>query len=71
MAASTLPLLIYALLLVTALLLPFFIHKPQSSPLPDPNWLAILLVGGAIVLTLLRGELLVRSEEHTSELQSR
>ena len=59
MAASTLPLLIYALLLVTALLLPFFIHKPQSSPLPDPNWLAILLVGGAIVLTLLRGELLV------------
>lgn len=57
MAASALPLLVYAVLLALAVNLPFLAKGLPSADRNDPRWLAILVTGIAIVLTFLRGGL--------------
>ena len=57
MTTSALTLLIYALLIAATVPLPFFLNKQQSAAQSDPGWLAILMTGIAIILTILRGGL--------------
>jgi hypothetical protein len=54
-----LPLLIYVLVIAVAVIMPFWSHAPTRSVQTDPPWVAILLLGGAAVMTVLRGGLLL------------
>ncbi len=59
MAANPLPMLVYTLVLAAILLLPFVVRrKAQLAPEGD-GWLTVVLAGGAVLLTGVRGGLLV------------
>jgi hypothetical protein len=56
---SALPLVAYALMLAVTVILPFWSYAPKPLVQNDPRWVMILLVGGAAVLTVLRGGLVI------------